>query len=58
MLKEDLSMLCGVFVRESACVCAWLCMHACILIEDHMDIRKMSTVELFEGLVQVADSVL
>jgi len=51
-------MLCGVFVckRESAHLCLCLCMgvHACIL----MEIRKVNTVELFEGLVQVADSVL
>lgn len=64
VLKEDLSMLCGVFVckRASAhfCLCLCLCMavHACILVEDHMEIRKVNTVELFEGLVQVADSVL
>jgi hypothetical protein len=50
--KEDLSMLCGVFV----CVC--MAVRACILMEDHMEIRKVSPVELFEGLVQVAGSVL
>jgi len=52
VLREDLSMLCGGFVCVCVCVCA------CIVMEDHMEIRKVSTVELFEGLVQVADSVL
>jgi hypothetical protein len=32
-----------------------MAVHACILMEDHMEIRKVSTVELFEALVQVAD---
>jgi len=60
VLKEDLSMLCGVFVceRESSRLCLCMAVHACILMEDHMEIRKVNTVELFEGLVQVADSVL
>jgi hypothetical protein len=35
-----------------------MAVHACILMEDHMEIRKVSIVDLFEGFVQVADSVL
>ena len=62
VLKEDLFRLCGVFVckKESAhlCLCVCMAVHACSLMEDHMEIRKVSTVELFEGLVQVTNSVL
>jgi hypothetical protein len=35
-----------------------MALHACILMEYHMEIRKVITVELFEGLVQVADCIV
>jgi hypothetical protein len=46
-ILKDLSTLCDVFV------CARV--HSCILIEDQMEIRKVSSVEVFERSVQVAD---
>jgi hypothetical protein len=69
VLKEDLSTLCDLFVcartrareRErgvEVLVCACMAAHACVLMEDLMEIRKVSSVELFVGLVQVADFVL
>jgi hypothetical protein len=58
VLKEDLSTLCDLFVCVCAHLCACMAAHACILMEDLMEIRKVSCVELFVGLVQVADFVL